>query len=134
MRCSTLILISLWAIPLAGMGGEPGNQSKPQPRPRLQLTAEQAVTPAKQPTPVSGVVTLEKMTVTESRVPTTVPRRQEPEPTRFTWQSGGPLAEGKLGGAPLTFGLWAKQDLFAEETKYAEPRAQVEFELVRLKL
>ena len=134
MHCRTLILISIWAVPLAGMGGEPGHQAKPQPRPRLQLTAEQAAAPVRQPTPATGVVTLEKMTVTESRLPTTVPRRQEPEPIKFTWQSGGPLAEGKLGGAPLSFGLWAKPDLFAEETKYAEPRAQVEFELVRLKL
>jgi hypothetical protein len=129
-----MILISVWAVPLTGLGGEPGNHSKPQPRPRLQLTAEQAVAPVKQPTPTVGIVTLEKMTVTESRVPMTVPRRQEPEPTKFAWQSGGPLAEGKLGGAPLSFGLWAKPDLFAEETQYAEPRAQVEFELVRLKL
>lgn len=134
MRRSIMILVSLCVLPLTGIGAEPGSRGKPQPRPRLQLSPEQAVAPARKATPETGVVTLEKMTVTESRVPASVPRRQEPEPTRFTWQSGGPLAEGKLVGAPLSFGLWAKSDLFSEETRFAEPRPQVEFELVRVKL
>lgn len=133
MRYGTVILISLWAVSV-GTGGEAKNQASPQTRPRLVLTPEQAAAPTRKAAAEAGVVTLEKMTVTESRVPASVPRRQEPEPTRFTWQSGGPLGEGKLSGAPLSFGLWARADLFAEETKFAEPRAQVEFELVRLKL
>lgn len=133
MRHSTVILISLCALSL-GSDGAAKNQASPQPRPRLVLTPEQAAAPARKSTVEAGVVTLDKMTVTESRVPASVPRRQAPEPTQFTWQSGGPLAEGKLGGAPLSFGLWAKADLFAEETKFSEPRAQVEFDLVRIKL
>lgn len=133
MRYGTVFLISLCALSL-GSDGAAKDQTTPQPRPRLVLTPEQAAAPARKTAPETGVVTLDKMTVTESRLPASVPRRQAPEPTRFTWQSGGPLAEGKLGGAPLSFGLWAKADLFAEETKFADPRAQVEFELVKLKL
>lgn len=133
MRYGTVILLSLCTVPL-GTGSEAKPPASPQPRPRLILTPELATARAREAAPETGVVTLDRMTVTESRVPTSVPRRRAPDPTRFTWQSGGPLAEGKLGGAPLSLGLWAKTDLFSEETAFAEPRAQVEFELVRVKL
>jgi hypothetical protein len=73
------------------------------------------------------------MVVSESKLPAIVPRRRDPEPSKFTWQSGGPLSEGKLGNLPVSFGLIAHQDLFAEDSAYKPPRAQVEFDLVRAK-
>lgn len=132
MRYGTVILLSLCAV-LLGTGSEAKPPASPQPRPRLVLTPEQAAAPARKAAPETGIVTLDRMTVTESRLPASVPRRRAPDPTRFTWQRGGPLAEGKLGGAALSLGFWAKTDLFPEETAFAEPRAQVEFELVRVK-
>jgi len=130
---TTLLLLAFSAMTMSGAETPAPDRAVPQPRPRLQISAQETIAASSRKTAESGVVTLEKMVVSESKLPAIVPRRRDPEPAKFTWQAGGPLAEGKLGNMPLSFGLMLHQDLFAEDSAYKPPRAQVEFELVRAK-
>ena len=129
----TLLLLAFTAGPMSGADLPSPDRAVPQPRPRLQISAQETLAAGYRKAAESGVVTLDKMVVSESKLPAIVPRRREPEPSKFTWQSGGPLSEGKLGNLPADFGLMAHQDLFAEDAAYKPPRAQVEFDLVRAK-
>ncbi len=129
----TLLLLAFTTGSMSGAEAPAANRTVPQPRPRLQISAQETIAAGSRKTAEPGVVTLDKMVVSESKLPAIVPRRREPEPSKFTWQSGGPLAEGKLGNMPVSFGLMLREDLFAEDAKYKPPRAQVEFELVRAK-
>ena len=129
----TLLLLAFSAGTMGGAEATAPDRAVPQPRPRLKISAQETIAAGSRKAAEPGVVTLEKMVVSESKLPAIVPRRREPEPTKFTWQSGGPLSEGKLGNLPADFGLMAHQDLFAEDAAYKPPRAQVEFDLVRAK-
>jgi hypothetical protein len=129
----TLLLVAFSAGTMSGADEPAPDRPAPQPRPRLQISAQETIAASSWRAAESGVVTLDKMVVSESKLPAIVPRRRDPEPSKFTWQSGGPLAEGKLGNMPVSYGLMARQDLFAEDAAYKSPRTQVEFELVRAK-
>ena len=129
----TLLLLFFTGGTLSGAEAPAPDRPAPQPRPRLQISARETIAASSRKAAESGVVTLDKMVVSESKLPAIVPRRREQEPSKFTWQSGGPLSEGKLGSMPVSFGLMAHQDLFAEDSAYKPPRAQVEFDLVRAK-
>ena len=133
-RTSTLVLLAFVATSLYGANNQSADRPVPQPRPRLLPTPAARLAINEKKPRESSVVTLDKMEVTGAKIPAAVPRRAEPEPTKFTWQYGGPLTEVIVGGRPLTIGLQAHRDLFAEDAKYQEKRAQVEFDLIRLKL
>ena len=133
LRIPALVLV-------AGLGsllgaGEPGaDPIVPQPRLRLQPTPQGPVAIVKAPAKEPDVVTLDKMVVTESKLPLRVPRREAPEPAQFTLLTGGPIASGKIGDLPVEAGLWAWRDVFAEDARFDPPKGRIDLEFVRLKL
>ena len=106
---------------------------KPQPRVRLQQTSQGAVAQIEKPAPESDTVQMDKVVVTDSKLPATPNQRVEPEPTTFSITHGGPIMKGKIGKLPFEIGLWPWTDLMADDAKFKPARSRVDIEIVRIK-
>ena len=106
---------------------------KPQPRVRLQQTSEGAVAQVEKPSSDSNAVLMDKVVVTDSKLPATPNQRVEPEPTEFSLTRGGPIMTGKIGKLPFEIGLWPWTDVIADDAKFKPARSRIDIEVVRIK-
>jgi hypothetical protein len=133
-RATPALLLAALTAAATVMAGEPSARPVPQPRLRLDPSAQRSAAKAGKPAGAADVVSLDPMVVAASRLAAEVPRREAPEPKRFSLADGGPAASGTIGGHPFEVGLWAWRDLFAEDAQFKPAQTRVEFSVLRIKL
>jgi hypothetical protein len=106
----------------------------PQPRVRLQPTAEGSVAKVGKEESAPAPVVLEKVVVAESKLPLNQPDAVPWDPKEFTASGGGTLTTGKVGEAPYAIGFWRRFDLFWQDARFKPPKTHVDIEVVRVKL
>lgn len=134
MSRAALALLSLVFIaPLVAAESAASLGIKPQPRVRLQQTQQGAVAQVEKQVPESSTVLMDKVVVTDSKLPTTPNQRTEPEPTTFSLIRGGPITAGRIGRLPYEIGLWPWTDVMADDAKFKPARSRIDIEIVRIK-
>ena len=76
---------------------------------------------------------MDKVVVTDSKLPGTPNQRVEPEPTTFSVTGGGPILTGKIGALPFAIGLWPWVDVMADDAKFKPARSRIDIEIVRIR-
>jgi hypothetical protein len=129
----TLLVVLL--IPTVFAASDPTVSLIPQPRVRLQPSVLTSAATSDSPRPVAdnGTVLMDKVTVTESKLPKEPRQNSVPEPTSFSFRNGGPLREIKLGGKLLQIGLWSPTEVFVEDAGYRGANTHCELQLVRVR-
>lgn len=114
---------------------EESGPREPQPRPRLpqELTVTPAATEKSAPAAADDTVLMEKIVVTDTKVPAQPRRMRRPEPTSFSLADGGPIIRKQLGARTLEIGLWTPTDVFEENADYKAVKTHVELDVVRVK-
>ena len=127
-----LVLLLVSALPL--LGGEPSAAPRavPQPRVRLQPSAQGAGAQLESGRAVPKAVTMDKMVVAETKLPTEPLTAPEPERTRFSPLHGGPIFSGKIGTLPVSVGLWPWVDVLAKDSRFKSQKTRVDLEVVRI--
>jgi hypothetical protein len=121
-------------IPWCCAAAEPA--AGPTPQPRVRLQPEQLVSKvAAEPGQADNVaaVTMDKVTVTESKLPPEPRRNLSPEPTSFSVTTGGPVLKRPLGTSILEFGLWTPMEVFPEDAEYRAMKARADMAVVRIR-
>lgn len=114
---------------------EVGASSSPQPRVKLQRDAGGTATavPDKPVTAADSTTVLDKITVTESKVPARPRPLQEYTGKSFSIRNGGPFSERSGKRFSVSFGLWHHQDEFAEDSRFKPAATHASFDLLRIK-
>ncbi|MDP3070785.1 MAG: hypothetical protein Q8N18_10875 [Opitutaceae bacterium] len=134
MKLAATVLVTFALIsPLFSAESSAPAVIKPQARVRLQQTSQGAVAQVEKPAPDPGTVTMDKVVVTDSKLPSTPTRRVEAEPTTFSLTRGGPITTGKIGTLPYEIGLWPWTDVMADDAKFKPARSRIDIEVVRIK-
>jgi hypothetical protein len=106
------------------------------PKPGVKLirdasgtNAQTAEEPPKQEEPVR----MEKVEVSESKLPASPRPLVEKARSRFSPVDGGPFFTRKAGKLEISIGLWRHGEVFEEEARFKPPKAHAEFDLLRIK-
>ena len=107
----------------------------PQPRPRLQRDGSGTATAVEQKSAdVSGsATTLEKMTVTDTKVHTRPKPLEEYDGDKFSFSKGGPVYQKSGKRSTVLVGLWNHPDVFAEDARFTGQQTHGMFDLLRIK-
>lgn len=131
-RLSSLVLVVAAATTYAA--DRPPERLEPQPRVRLIQTPVGAVA-QKQPVVTPGPpVMLQKVEVSEKKLPQNPSDETPSDPKEFSLAGGGTLFIGELRGAPAAVGLWPRYDLFWKDARFKPQKTRVDIEVVRVKL
>lgn len=109
--------------------------ASPQPRVKLQRDAagKASVVTDRPAAPAESTTVLEKMTVTDSKIP----RRPRPleayTGTSFSIQKGGPVYKRSGKRFDVLAGLWHHADEFAEDARFKSDATHASFDLLRIK-
>ncbi len=106
------------------------------PKPRLKLLREGSGTitgPEGKPTSPDEPVTLEKVEVSESKLPAPPRQLSEEDRSRFSIVDGGPFYTTKKGKFEISIGIWRHAEVFKEDAAFKAPKMQAEFDLLRIK-
>lgn len=107
----------------------------PQPRVKLQRDADgtASVVAEKTASPADATTVLEKMTVTDSKIPAPPRPLQEYAGKYFSIRKGGPFYERSGKHFSVSFGLWHHRDEFAEDARFKAGATHATFDLLRIK-
>lgn len=132
---SRILALAVLCAPVLESSEPIAERPVPKPRPRLYMY-QPPPTPeadAEQTQGEPGVVTMEKVEVTESRVgdiPTTV---EKPAPKKFTPLGGGRIFSTKIGSLPVDVGVWLKEDILAADARFKPQSTRVDLDLIRIR-
>jgi hypothetical protein len=145
-RCSTLMpaktmklvlprvaLFVLFTV-IAAAAEQSSPRAVPQPRVRLHPSPQGPVARVEKAANAPVSVMLEKVVVTESKLPQGQSDEVPADPKRFTVSGGGTIFTGRIGDAPYSFGLWPRYDLFWKDSRFKPQKTRVDIEVVRVKL
>lgn len=108
--------------------------SSPQPRVKLQRDPDGTTTVVSdKPAPAASTTVLDKMTVTESKIPKRPRPLEEYTGKTFSILKGGPVHERSGKRFSVLFGLWHHQDEFAEDSRFKPVVTHASFDLLRIK-
>lgn len=136
MKYRTIIaLLAVFGAPLLEASQPQAERAAPKPRLRLYLYLpnETPAVMAESAQGDPGVVTMERIEVTESRVPA-VPDRIEPKQVkRFTPTEGGRIFSGRLGKLPVDVGFWPTENILAADSRFKPQPTRVDLDLIRIR-
>lgn len=111
--------------------------AQPQPRARLSYTAAVAPTRSEgRATPMESdgsAVQMDKVVVSDSKLPLATTSSVPRPPTTFSVVEGGPVRSVQVGGARVDLGLMASVDILAADAAFKPQKTRADLDVVRVR-